>query len=144
MKPLVCVLICMNRSFVDGLSYIQSTIIHKMLCSGCGKSWDANLSACLESGVEGAELVKRWIGDVGAWCLPGYGVPLALILLKEEKNKCFVLSWGIFPLKDWEERWTSLQESEVWCKVDSNVILLDSCWVMTVLSNRTVHLSTTY
>lgn len=87
---------------------------HKMFCVSCGKvekERDANLSTGLESGVEVAELVKRWMGDVGAWCLPGYGVPLALILLKEGENKCFVLSRDIFPLKDGEEGWTSLQQS---------------------------------
>lgn len=46
--------------------------------------------------VEAAELEKRWMGDVGAWCLPGYGVPLAVILLKEGENKCLVLSKHIF------------------------------------------------
>ncbi len=67
-----------------------------MFYISCGKSWDANLSAGLESGVEAAELLKRWTGDVGAWCLPGYGVPLPLILFKESKHKCVFLSKDIF------------------------------------------------
>lgn len=46
----------------------------------CGD--EANLSD-LDSGVVDAELVKRWTGDVDIWCLPGYGVPLALILVEE-------------------------------------------------------------
>lgn len=46
---------------------------------------NANLSG-LGSGVGVAELLKRWIGDVGVWCLPGYGVPLAPILVKEWKE----------------------------------------------------------
>lgn len=136
--------ICSNRSFADGMSYISSTVSTQ--CSAWAvESSGSDLSTTLESGAEVAELVKRWMGDVGAWCLPGYGVPLALILWKEEKNKCFVLSRDIFPLKDREEGWTSLQESVKRCKVNSNVILLDSWyWDLTVLTKRTVHLSTSY
>lgn len=127
----------------DELYFINR--IHTKFCMSCGKRCGSDLSTSLESGAEVAELVKRWMGDVGAWCLPGYGVPLALILWKEEKNKCFVLSGDIFPLKDREEGWTSLQESVKRCEVNSNVILLDSWYSdLTVLSKRTVHLSTSY
>lgn len=76
-----------------------------MFCISCGKSRNANLSTALESGVEVAELFKRWVGDIGAWCLPGYGVPLALILFKKKKkmNVLFSPKVFFFPLKDREE-----------------------------------------
>lgn len=102
-----------------------------------GKGRDANLSTCLESGVDAAELVKWWLGDVAAWCLPGYGVPLALILLKDGKVNALFSPKTFFPLKDREQGWTSLQESVMWCKVNSNVIPPDSLhWDMTALTQK--------
>lgn len=66
------------------------------------------------SAVEVAELVKRWMGDVGAWCLPGYGVPLALILSAQQ---------GFLAVKDEGELFVSVRlkmEGTVKKKKESN------------------------
>lgn len=73
-----------------------------MVFSDLQKLWrSANLSA-LDSGVEDAEgtedggdaeTVRRWVGDVAVWYLPGYVMPLELTLwMEKETNRKYALS----------------------------------------------------
>jgi len=56
--------------------------------------------------VQVAEVVKRCMGDVGALCLPGYGLPLARILLKEEEMNALFSHKTFFTER--EERFNNL------------------------------------
>lgn len=77
--------------FLQNKSLTELQLTLKIVCI----SRVANLSG-LDSGVEVAELLKRWTGDVGVWfwdmdLTPGCGVPLPLILSKEKEKICIVL-----------------------------------------------------